>query len=52
MFNWNSPKLQSMFWIKIRKKKMFAPSLPSFTIYTLKWGKRGYILHGHVSVMD
>ena len=36
-----------MFWIKNKKNKYTLVN-PSFTI---KWGLRGYILHGHVCVM-
>ena len=40
---------QSMFWIKHIKKNSYTTVHPSFTI--LKWGKRGYTLHGHVILM-
>ena len=39
---------QSMFWSK-NKKNRYTPLNPSFSI--IKWGSRGYILHGHVFVM-
>ena len=39
---------QSMFE-SINKKIMYTPVNPGFTIY--KWGVRGCILHGHVSMM-
>ena len=40
---------QSMFWSKNKKNK-YSPPYPSFPI--LKWGSRGYSLHGHVFVMN
>ena len=40
--------LQSMFWSK-NKKNRYTPAYPSFAI--LKWGSRGYTLHGHVFLM-
>ena len=39
--------LQSMFWIKNKENRNTHVS-PSFTI--LKWGVRGYTLHGYVDV--
>ena len=39
---------QSMFWSK-NKENRYNPAYPSFSI--LKWGLRGYILHGHVFLM-
>ena len=39
---------QCMFWIK-NKKIRYTPAIPSFSI--LKWGLRGFILHGHVFLM-
>ena len=39
---------QSMFWSK-NKKNMYTRVNPSFTI--LKWGVRGYTLHGLVILM-
>ena len=39
---------QSMFWSK-NKKNRYTPAYPSFAI--LKWGLRGYSLHGHVFLM-
>ena len=39
---------QSMFWSK-NKKNRYTPAYPSFAI--LKWGSRGYTLHGHVFLM-
>ena len=38
-----------MFWSK-NKKNRYTPAYPSFTM--LKWGLRGYILHGHVFLMN
>ena len=40
---------QSMFWSK-NKKNRYTPPYPSFAI--LKWGLRGYTLHGHVFMME
>ena len=39
---------QSMFW-SISKKNRYTLAYPSFTI--LKWGLRGYSLHGHIFLM-
>ena len=39
---------QCMVWIK-NEKIRYIPANPSFT--RLKWGFRGYILHGHVVLM-
>ena len=39
---------QSRFWSKNKENK-YNPAYPSFAI--LKWGLRGYILHGHVFLM-
>ena len=36
---------QSMFWIK-NKEYRYTPAYPSLAL--LKWGSRGYTLHGHV----
>ena len=40
---------QPMFWSKNKKKRYITPAYPSFTV--LKWGLRGYTLHGHVFLM-
>ena len=39
---------RSMFWSK-NKKNRCTPAYPSFAI--LKWGSRGYTLHGHAFLM-
>ena len=38
----------NLFWSK-NKKNMYTPAYPNFSI--LKWGLRGYTLHGHVFLM-
>ena len=38
---------QSMFGIKNKKNRYTPACIPQF--YYIKWGIRGYILHGHVS---
>ena len=40
---------QSIFWNK-NKKNRYTPAYSSFAI--LKWGSRGYTLHGHVFLME